>query len=391
MVKAIIVDDEQMTRKGLLNYVDWSSAGIEVVGEATDGLEGIELARSTNPDIAICDVRMPKMDGIKLAEHLKELLPNCKIIFLSGYSDKEYLKSAIQIKAVDYVEKPVNLKEFQELLKRTAESCREDKKKQAYLQRGLIDHLIKDEVIDLDRVNDGLKHIRVQLPLDGKYFCVIFTLSNYQYEHCILQKISLEFDKENIKYIAGIELGEIIVIGSAPEDGTIEAIKILCSKIVNDIKGNNKTDMAAGIGDFVEGISNIGKAYKQAKEAVKSINKKMKIPVAVFDLNKDRAIIRSIERYIENNYKNNIGVNSIAESVYLTPQYLCILYKKETGRTVNDYLTEVRMEAARELLKDLTLKLYEVADKVGFNDPNYFAKVFKKTFGYKPSEYRDKN
>jgi two-component system, response regulator YesN len=391
MVKAIIVDDEQMTRNGLLNYVDWKSAGIEVVGEATDGLEGLDLAKSTSPDIAVCDVRMPKMDGIKLAEHLKELLPNCKIIFLSGYSDKEYLKSAIQIKAVDYIEKPVNLKEFQELLRKTAESCREDRRKISYFQSSLLTHLIKDEIVDFHRVKDGLRHIDVQLPLEGRYFCMIFKLSDNQYEQDILQKISIEFKKENLQYLSGTDQNEIIVIASILEEEKMEVIKTICSKLVKDINDENKMALTAGIGDIAEGISDIGRSYNQAKEALKSVSKKSKSNVGIFDPNKDKAIIRSIEAYIEHNYSGNITINSIASAVYLTPQYLCILYKKETGKTVNDYLTEVRMEAAKELLKNPTLKLYEVAGKVGFNDPNYFAKVFKKAFGYKPSEYRDRN
>ncbi len=93
--------------------------------------------------------------------------------------------------------------------------------------------------------------------------------------------------------------------------------------------------------------------------------------------------------YIQRNFSSkNLSIKVLADEVYLTPTYLSSIFKKETGLTIGEYITRVRMEHARELLLDRSLKLHQVADRVGFEDPNYFAKIFKKSTGLLPSEYR---
>ena len=111
-MKLLIVDDEKLTRDGLMNNIDWKSLGISAVVQADDSLHGYETALTFQPDIILSDVRMPRMSGIEMAEKLQLLNPALSIIFMSGYSDKEYLKAAIKLKAVSYVEKPIDLEEI---------------------------------------------------------------------------------------------------------------------------------------------------------------------------------------------------------------------------------------------------------------------------------------
>jgi two-component system response regulator YesN len=84
-------------------------------------------------------------------------------------------------------------------------------------------------------------------------------------------------------------------------------------------------------------------------------------------------------------------VQTVAHSIFLNHQYLCSFYKKATGKTVNDYITEVRMEKAKELLLDKKNKIYDVTARIGLTDSNYFSTLFKKYTGYTPSEYRERN
>lgn len=104
-MKVLLVDDEPLTTESLERYIDWKGLGILEVRTASNGLEALELLPRFNPDVIVSDVRMPRMNGIEFATAARERYPDIKIIFLSGYSDKEYLKSAIHLKALSYVEK----------------------------------------------------------------------------------------------------------------------------------------------------------------------------------------------------------------------------------------------------------------------------------------------
>ena len=115
-MKLLIVDDEKLTREGIISSIAWESLGVSEVYQADDGVRGLELAKEIEPDIVLSDVRMPRMDGIEMSSRLKELFPNINIVFMSGYSDKEYLKAAIRLKAISYVEKPIDPQEIEDAI-----------------------------------------------------------------------------------------------------------------------------------------------------------------------------------------------------------------------------------------------------------------------------------
>ena len=99
-MKLLIVDDEELTRTGVISSLDWSSLGIDEVIQADDGVHGLETARLYKPEIILCDVRMPRMDGITMLERLEKLLPDSVAIFMSGYSDKEAQSSQLHRKTI---------------------------------------------------------------------------------------------------------------------------------------------------------------------------------------------------------------------------------------------------------------------------------------------------
>ena len=123
MWKAAIVDDESATRDGLLKYVPWRELGVHEVCAAEDAESMLALCRRMHPDIVISDIRMPGMDGIELCKRLREMLPLCRIIFLSGYADKEYLMAAIELSAVSYIEKPVDIARLSQAITRAVSEC----------------------------------------------------------------------------------------------------------------------------------------------------------------------------------------------------------------------------------------------------------------------------
>lgn len=116
MYRLMVVDDESVIRQGLRNAVPFEELGFILVGEAANGLEGVQLCEELNPDLIIADIRMPVMDGLTMCRKVQELLPAAHFIILSGYSDFTYAKQAIDIHALGYLLKPISVAEFREVL-----------------------------------------------------------------------------------------------------------------------------------------------------------------------------------------------------------------------------------------------------------------------------------
>ena len=95
-MKLLIVDDEKLTREGIRDSLGLESLGISQVLLEDDGIHGLKTALEVRPDIVLTDVRMPRMNGVQMAERILKELPETSIIFMSAYSDKEYLKAAIK-------------------------------------------------------------------------------------------------------------------------------------------------------------------------------------------------------------------------------------------------------------------------------------------------------
>ena len=101
--------------------------------------------------------------------------------------------------------------------------------------------------------------------------------------------------------------------------------------------------------------------------------------------------IAEIKGIIDRRYMENLKINDIAGEVFLSPTYMCLIFKKETGMTINEYLTHVRIEEGKRLLKDPKIKRSNVGIMVGYENQSYFARIFKKDVGCTPSEYGQEN
>ncbi len=99
--------------------------------------------------------------------------------------------------------------------------------------------------------------------------------------------------------------------------------------------------------------------------------------------------VRLACEYIEKNFQENINLNKISNYVSLSKNYFCNIFKKETGITIWDYLIRIRMEEAKKMLLETGQKTYEVSERVGYEDPSYFGRLFKKYTGFTPIEFRD--
>jgi len=109
MLKVVLVDDDEIVLEGIREGIDWASHGYEVVGEAQDGEQALEVVERTRPDIVISDIRMPFMDGLTFIERMKETYPNTFIVIISGHEAFQYAQRALQLGASEYLLKPIDI------------------------------------------------------------------------------------------------------------------------------------------------------------------------------------------------------------------------------------------------------------------------------------------
>ena len=118
LYRIILVDDEEEVRKSIVRKIGWEEAGFQVAGDAENGEDALEKIEALEPDVVLTDIRMPYMDGLTLAERIRQKYPSMKIVIFSGYDDFEYAKQAIKLNVTEYILKPVNVEELTAILKR---------------------------------------------------------------------------------------------------------------------------------------------------------------------------------------------------------------------------------------------------------------------------------
>ena len=103
---------------------------------------------------------------------------------------------------------------------------------------------------------------------------------------------------------------------------------------------------------------------------------------------RNHAVVERIKGYIQKNNSKNISLTDIAQEVCMSPNYICAVFKRETGQTINEYIIDVKMQFARELLQTSKMKILEIAECLGYEAPQYFSYSFKRYTGMTPQQYR---
>ena len=132
--KVVIIDDEPIICNLIKRLGEWDRLNLEIVGSATDGLEGYRLIRELHPDIVLLDIRMPGLDGLELIEKCSEEKLTPRFIIISGYQEFEYAKKAIHFNISDYLVKPIDREELNMALKKSCLAIEEAQQKQTALQ-----------------------------------------------------------------------------------------------------------------------------------------------------------------------------------------------------------------------------------------------------------------
>lgn len=125
MIKIVVVEDEILVKKGIILTTNWQKFDCEVVGEASNGIEGIDIITKIKPDIVLTDIRMPGLDGIKMIERIKERGLTPEFIIISGYSEFEYARQAVRLGVRDFLVKPIEDKDLENALENTSKAVRD--------------------------------------------------------------------------------------------------------------------------------------------------------------------------------------------------------------------------------------------------------------------------
>lgn len=361
-LKVLIVDDEAMPRAVLQKHLPWAELGIETVLTAEDGQDGLEQAQLFRPEIIICDVKMPRMNGLEMAAAVRAFLPTCQFIFLSGYSDKEYLKGAIKVKAANYVEKPIDLDEITAALREVTAELRRN------APRDPGEVFFHGEQTDRPPLNKQVFSI-------GKDFL-------RQIERCIRHNqrdetlSSLNRLYAEVSRCEGTDPGTlrhlycqiILLFLNAAETHNIPSITSRSDYLLYTAA---RQDTLAGLWAVLR---------QTAQEYFSALD------------HQEPDITQKVEDYIAKHYAESaLTVQDIAADLGFANTYLCAAYKKGCGKTINQRLTEIRLRRAKELLQTTDRKLYEIANAVGYADGKYFVKLFTREEGLSPKQYRERH
>lgn len=399
MYRVIIVDDEERIRERLLRILPWEEMGLEVVGEAQDGREALSLALERKPDIIITDICIPYIDGLKFVEILSERQPDTLVIVITGHDDFNYALSAIKLKVFDFILKPVikdqlysvMSKACSELDKRIinekylgwAKGCiRNDltSVKERFLNDWVKGNITSDEfmqqkdIMDIDFDEQAtmfviaplarIKEEAITRNLDKSQlmFQLFNTISDKLGEYP--RTIVFKDDSDNI--VAIVPVTDVQKINAMITDIN-ETVSRLCDCMVSTVK---KT--------IVGGYHAVPIIYL---ELITKLRKE----------NDFTPIVNGMKQYIMANYScSDFSVENLCEEFKISRTYAWKLLKAELGISFRELLSSIRIAKATELMGDPVLKLYEIADKVGFNSQHYFSLAFKKELGISPEEYRKK-
>ena len=184
-MKLIIADDDEQIREGIKEGIDWGSLGIDEVIPASNGIEALDLFTRNLPEIVVTDIRMPGMDGLMLFKQIKKIKPTTKVVIISGFSDFEYLKTAIRFGAVDYVLKPIKVRNLITLIKRIMDEILKEKVSEEnfnkYLEtykKNLFIEIFSGKVSDRNIILEGLEQY---FGFDGRgvLFCILLEIDNF--------------------------------------------------------------------------------------------------------------------------------------------------------------------------------------------------------------------
>lgn len=301
LYRIILVDDEEEVRKSIIRKIDWTAVGFAVVGDAENGEDALEKIENLEPDVVLTDIRMPYMDGLTLAERIRQKYPSMKIVIFSGYDDFEYAKQAIKLNVTEYILKPVNVEELTAILKRIKTNLDEEieQKRNVNLLREnykrslpiLREQFLKDLIsrpMDGETVQTLLREYDIPLAGAKKWIAIAVELELEQeltqeeaplplHEEKNLIPISvMQILSENLKpsyrfsllSFSGSADAKIAGIAAVDENNSQTELINILGDICKEIRKTLKVPVTIGIGHSAQKLENISRSFQSALDAL---------------------------------------------------------------------------------------------------------------------------
>lgn len=431
--KVLIVDDDSIVRIGLKSVVDWKRLELEIIGEASDGVEAYELISRLHPDIVLTDMHMPRSDGVRLMEQAKKDFPETLFLVLSCYNDLEYVKESMKLGAFDYLLKDeiVNTDKLTKVLQNAINALEASHSRKlasffpsqaslpsSVLRKRFLADLLEGKVNDPHMINAATEELHLSFDENPPFF-VVLELDDYV---GVLRRF---VDTDSLNYSVKRLYREILREYGHTEF-FVAAPNVFCALVEISARSNIITPSQRILSilervrmlfhrefhssctiyaDQIHSFSELTQSYQRInhvmcfemgkgdrdqifcmwERSIQANPEDLKEQEPLHNAQQDP--VESICAYINAHYSENISLDGLAQYTNYSKYYICKLFRKKVGVNITDYIADVRIAQAKKMLLAGNIKIGEIAEKVGFNNPSYFHKIFKKTVGVTPKEY----
>lgn len=422
MLTLLVADDEKYDRDSIITILNTAFKEEIKTSEAKNGREAIEISELTRPEIIIMDIKMPGINGLKAIAEIKKFIPNAYVIILTAYDYFDFAVEAVNNNVKEYILKPFSRTELIEKIEKAIDFVNSEKEKrrsEIENQEKLYNLMpILENELSFSIINNSIYSIDYEtymryLNIDFKNaFSMVIQLKEKNYDESIKSQIG-EYIKEYINrnyrtitsYRFTKDLVYFVELKNSEEENEAKFNSInLASDIRREVRKAFDISIKMGIGKCYSGLIEMYKSYKEACSSLNYISDSSSI-VYFQDINnrgdekkgkspsfdgEKIALFKAVEQYIADNIKEELDLEKTAAKFNLSSFYFSRTFKEILGYNFSDYVNIARINKAKSFLRGNSMSIKEICFSVGYSDPNYFSKVFKKYEGITPTEFKAK-
>ena len=292
--KIMLVDDEEEVRTSIIRKIDWQDAGFEVIGDAENGKEALEKIEQNEPDVVLTDIRMPYMDGLEMAENIRQRYPSIKIVIFSGFDEFEYAKKAIKLNVIEYILKPVNVEELTAILKKIKKNLDEEieqKRNVTLLRESYIKSLpaLREHFLN-DLIQGGMEETQIEEKLNEYAIDVagavkwVIAAIHLEPDEKVDKAVSLHQQRELIpisvrnlieeklegqyRFIVFHSSFETILLVAIDKDNTQTGLIALLGDICKETKKILEVSVTIGVGECCSSLTDLSRPCHTALNAL---------------------------------------------------------------------------------------------------------------------------